>query len=396
MSVMRGTLRAVKGRERYWEIAVDAGRDPINGKRRRVVRGVHGGKRDAERALNQLVIDVSSGRASASTATVADLLDRWLDNVGSSLSPRTLQGYRRVADQRLIPALGATRLSKLNAAHLDRLYRSLSTEGLAPASVRAVHAVLSSALNQAVRWGWIGENVADRATPPPARRARLDPPDPATVIALIEVAKRSRFPELGLFFHVAAVTGARRGELVALRWSSVDFDHLQVLIDRAIVQVGRRVIEKDTKTHQARRLAVDAATAHLLAEHRGAVDLRARIARAELGDDAFVFSDEPDGSVPWKPDRVTTAFGRFCRQEGVTGVRFHDLRHFAATRLLSSGVDVRTVSGRLGHATASTTLGVYAHFLQSADQAAAEVLGGLLRQPALPEAGPHPEVRARR
>ena len=107
MSNMRGTLRAVKGRDRYWEIAVDAGRDPVSGKRLRVVRGIHGGKRDAERALNQLVIDVGSGRASASTATVADLLDRWLDNVGSTLSPRTLQGYRRVVDQRLVPSLGA-------------------------------------------------------------------------------------------------------------------------------------------------------------------------------------------------------------------------------------------------------------------------------------------------
>ena len=97
----------MKGREHYWEIAVDAGRDPINGKRVRIVRGVHGGKRDAERALNQLVTDVSSGRASASTATVADLLDGWLDNVGSTLSPRTLQGYRRITEQRLVPALGA-------------------------------------------------------------------------------------------------------------------------------------------------------------------------------------------------------------------------------------------------------------------------------------------------
>jgi integrase len=380
VSAVRGTLRPVKGREHYWEIAVDAGRDPITGRRIRVVRGVHGGKRDAERALNQLVTDVSSGRATASTATVADLLDRWLDNVGSTLSPRTLQGYRRVVAQRLIPALGATKLTKLSAAHLDRLYRSLSAEGLAPASVRAVHAVISSALNQAVRWGWIGENVADRATPPPTRRPRLAPPDPATVIQLIEVAKQSRSPELGLFFHVAAVTGARRGELIALRWSSIDTRNLQVLIERAVVQVGQQVIEKDTKTHQARRLAIDAGTAALLQEHRIEAERRAGLARVELEERSFVFSDDPDGLRPWKPDRVTTAFGRFCQQEGVTGVRFHDLRHFAATRLLSSGVDVRTVSGRLGHATASTTLGVYAHFLQSADQAAADVLGDLLFQ----------------
>jgi integrase len=281
-----------------------------------------------------------------------------------------------------MPPLGAIKLNKLSAAHLDRLYRSLSAEGLAPASVRAVHAVLSSALNQAMRWGWIGENVADRATPPPTRRPRLEPPDPATVIRLIEVAKQSRFPELGLFFHVAAVTGARRGELIALRWSSIDSRNLQVLIDRAVVQVGRQVIEKDTKTHQARRLAIDAGTAALLQEHRIEAERRAGLARVELDDGSFVFSDDPDGLRPWKPDRVTTAFGRFCHQEGVTGVRFHDLRHFAATRLLSSGVDVRTVSGRLGHATASTTLGVYAHFLQSADQAAADVLGDLLVRPA--------------
>lgn len=110
---MRGTVRAVKGRERYWEIAVDAGRDPINGRRLRVTRGVSGGKRDAEQALNQLITEVSSGRASASTATVADLLERWLDNVGSTLSPRTLQGYRRIVDQRLMPSLGTIKRKRI-------------------------------------------------------------------------------------------------------------------------------------------------------------------------------------------------------------------------------------------------------------------------------------------
>jgi integrase len=153
-----------------------------------------------------------------------------------------------------------------------------------------------------------------------------------------------------------------------------------VLIDRAVVQVGRAVIEKDTKTHQARRLAIDAATVDLLAAHKTEMEQRAELCGLRLADAAYVFSDELAGRDPWKPDRVTLAFGRFCRQEGVAGVRLHDLRHFAATRLLSSGVDVRTVSGRLGHANASTTLGVYAHFLQSADQAAADVLGQTLQE----------------
>lgn len=405
VSAVRGTLRAVKGRTGYWELAVDAGRDPITGRRSRVVRGFRGTKREAERALNELVVEVSSGRASASSATLADLIHRWLENVGPTLSPRTLQGYQRLAAKRIIPALGATKLNKLTAANLDRFYRSLSGEGLAPSSVRMVHAVISSALNQAVRWGWVGENAADRATPPPVRHQPVKPPDPDDVIRLIEAAKRSRYPELGLFLHVAAVTGARRGELIALRWSSVDLVSAQVLVEHAVVQVGRELIEKGTKTHQARRLALDGSTVDLLAGHKTACEERAALGGIVLGDEAYVFSDEPDGSRPWKPDRITLAFGRFCRQEGITGVRLHDLRHFAATRLLSSGVDVRTVSGRLGHANASTTLGVYAHFLQSADQAAAAVLGGILDEaraarlrPASPEVDRQPppgEGRAR-
>lgn len=375
---MRGTLRPVKGRDGYWELSADAGRDPLTGRRSRVVRGFRGTKREAEKALNQLVVDVTSGRASASSATVADLMQRWLENIGPSLSPPTLDGYRRLVAGRVEPALGSIKLNKLTAAHLDRLYGALSKEGLRPATVRQVHAVVSSALNQALKWGWVGANVAERAPPPPVRRRTLKPPTPDDVIRLIEAAKTSRSPELGLFFHVAAVTGARRGELIALRWSDVDLVGAQVLIERSVVQVGRELIEKDTKTHQARRLALDSGTIDLLAVHKTAMDERAALLGLPLKDEAFVFSDEPDGRYPWKPGRITLAFRRLCEQQQVADVRFHDLRHFAATRLLSSGVDVRTVSGRLGHANAATTLGVYAHFLQSADQAAAEVLGGLL------------------
>ena len=364
------------------------------GRRSRVVRGFRGTKREAERALNELVVEVSSGRASASSATLADLIHRWLENVGPTLSPRTLQGYQRLADKRIIPALGSTKLNKLTAAHLDRFYRSLSGEGLAPSSVRMVHAVISSALNQAVRWGWVGENAADRATPPPVRHQPVKPPDPDDVIRLIEAAKRSRYPELGLFLHVAAVTGARRGELIALRWSSRRSG------ERARCSSStpscRSGVSSSRRARRRTRPVDWPSTPPPSTCWRGTRP-RARsgppLGGIVLGDEAYVFSDEPDGSRPWKPDRITLAFGRFCRQEGITGVRFHDLRHFAATRLLSSGVDVRTVSGRLGHANASTTLGVYAHFLQSADQAAAAVLGGILDEaraarlrPAPPEA----------
>jgi integrase len=379
---MRGSMRSVKGRTNYWELSVDAGRDPLTGRRSRVARGFSGTKREAENALNALLTEVADGRASASTVTLSELIDRWLENVGPGLSPRTLGGYRRVSDKRIVPALGTKRISKLTAADLDRFYRALLTGGLAPASIRIIHAVISSALTQAQRWGWLSVNVADNASPPPVRRKQWTPPTPDDVIRLIERARTSASPDIGVFLHLAAVTGARRGELAGLRWSGVDLVAGQILIDRSVVQVGRELIEKDTKTHQARRLSIDSGTVELLARHKTDMETRGAKFSCVLSDRAFVFTDAPDGLVGWKPDRVTLAFGRLCKAEGVEGVRLHDLRHFAATRLLSSGVDVRTVSGRLGHADASTTLGVYAHFLESADQAAADILGSLIARPA--------------
>jgi len=97
----------------------------------------------------------------------------------------------------------------------------------------------------------------------------------------------------------------------------------------------------------------------------------------KIGPTAFGFSQEIDGSTPWRPDSTTRAFARLCRRAGLEGVRLHDLRHYVATRLLASGVDVRTVAGRLGHRDAATTLNVYSHFLAEADRDAANVLGRL-------------------
>ncbi len=371
-------MSPVKGRTDYWSLSVDAGRDPITGKRNRVRRGFHGGRRAAEAALNELVSEVTSGRASGSSASVADLLNRWLENVEDDLSPRTIQGYRRIVSKRLVPALGSKKLQLLTTKDLDGLYRSLTAEGLAPASVRMVHAVISSALKQAVRWGWIQNSPADHASPPTVRRAKITLPEPGDVIRLIEAGHRSQSPLLGLFLHLAAVTGARRGELIALRWDRVSLASRSMLIEHSIAQVGKETIEKDTKSHQSRRITLDATTVELLNKRRDDQLELSRTTKVDLLPNAFIFTDSVSGRDPSKPDRVTLAFGRLCKANGIEGVRLHDLRHFAATHMLTAGVDVRTVSVRLGHADASTTLGVYSQFMESADAAAADVLGNLL------------------
>lgn len=278
------------------------------------------------------------------------------------------------------PALGSIRLRKLDVATLDSFYRSLTKKGLAPATVRQAHAVIRSALKQGVRWDWVPINVAEKASPPRLRKASTNTPTPDDVGRLVAHAAESRYPEFAVMLHLAVITGARRGELCGLRWSDVDDKRAELLIQRSIFETtDHTIIEKSTKTHQARRIALDEGTMPVLARHRESMESRAEFCGVKFDPKAYVFSDHERGVEPWRPDRVTLAFTRLCRELEIEGIRFHDLRHFAATSLLSAGIDVRTVSGRLGHANAATTLGTYAHFVGAADRRAAETLSGMVQ-----------------
>jgi integrase len=209
------------------------------------------------------------------------------------------------------------------------------------------------------------------------RRRDIQPPAIADTRALL-LAAEHQDPDLAALLRVLVATGARRGEACGLRWSDLDLDARTAVICRSVASVAGGSVVKDTKTHAARRLALDPATVAALQRRRERAEALATICRIDVVPSAFVFSSAPDSSAPLHPDTVTNGFQRLCRRLGLRGVRLHDLRHLHATRLLAAGVPVRTVSGRLGHANAATTLNVYAHFLDASDRHAAEVIGGLL------------------
>jgi len=180
------------------------------------------------------------------------------------------------------------------------------------------------------------------------------------------------------------------GEVCGLRWSDVDLDAATMTISRNVVEGADGVVGKDTKTHSARRIALDPDTVAVLQSQRTRMEQRAKGCAASVTDQAHIFSGDLDGSRPWTPNEVTKRFIRLRKRASQPAVRLHDLRHFAATRLLAAGVPVRTVSGRLGHANAATTLGVYAHFVEESDRDAAATLGALVR---VPKAGTAPRPR---
>jgi integrase len=369
---VRGSIRP---RGDAWQLRVFAATD-ADGRKRYASRTVRGSREDAERALASLVAQVHDSPTTPSFGTVGELCEKWLAYAAPNLAPGVAEEYRRLVERRIAPTIGAWKLHRLTSADLDAWYAQLSTDGavdgkgLSANSVRRVHSVLHRALEQGIAWEWITINPARRATPPPAPRSRLRLPSAEEVNSLIDAARVVN-DKLPVFIRLAAVTGARRGELCGLRWRHVDVTRSVLHIAGSISETSIGTIERPTKTHAERRLTLDPTTLALLTAMRS----------PEAGADAFVFTHDTDGGSPWRPNYVTLAFGRLVKQVGLTGVRLHDLRHFAATTMLVNGIDMRTAAGRLGHARTSTTVDIYAHYTEPADQRAAATLADALAPP---------------
>lgn len=375
---MRGSIRS-RGADN-WQVRVSLGRDPSTGKYDYVTRWVHGTKRDAQRAAAALVAEVERGshRSQPGRHSVAELLDEWMAHIeAQGRAPTTMARYRSAISANIKPRLGSLAINKVGPAELDRFYSQLTKAGLGPLSVRKSHAILSAAYNQAVKWGWVDVNPVRRASPPSTRGREVHPPTREELQQLLDACASSH-EDLGSLIFVAATSGARRGELCGLRWSDLDLDLATMTISRSISDAGQEVTVKDTKTHQARRIALDPATVVVLQSQLARATERAAQAGAELGPSAYVWSQEMDASVPYRPDRVTGAFRTLRDRLNFQHVTFHSLRHFTATTLAAGGVSIRTIAGRLGHANPGITLRTYAHFLDAADREAADALGAAL------------------
>ena len=271
---MSGGMR--QRRPGVWEVRLEAGRDPVTGRRLQISRSVTGTKRDAQKALNELAVEADKGRYLGTATTFRQLSEQWLAFVGADLSPTTIRTYENLLSKRILPAIGNKSIKNIRASDLDLLYSGLLRQiDLAPTSVRQIHAIIRRAFRQAVLWGWVSRNLAANATPPRLRKSEPSPPDAEEVDQLLRAA-HIRDPELANFLHMAATTGARRGEVCALRWSNVDFERATLTIERNVIELPGRLIEKDTKTHANRRISLDPDTIAVFTNQRKAALSRAQ------------------------------------------------------------------------------------------------------------------------
>ena len=371
---------------------VYAGTDPLTGKLR-YLRETATSYAAAEKALTRLQGQVDEDRHPKSDITVRQAVAQWLEV--AELEDTTRERYDDLIRLYVLPTLGDLQAAKLDAELLERFYarlhrcRSMCSgrargghvcRPLSSSTTRKIHYIIRGALERAVRWRHLGVNKAAMAVAPSPERTEPDPPSASEAAALLNSAWTD--PEWGLLLWLTMITGSRRGEVSALRWHHVDFDRSIVWVHRSNAQTKGGVLEKETKTGQRRKLALDPHTLGLLTEHRERWVQRLASLDETLQDDAFVFSPAPDGASPYAPRSITQRYRRMAIKLGLRSTRLHSLRHYSATELVAAGVDLRTVAGRLGHGSGgATTLKVYAAWVDEADRRAASTIAGVMPTP---------------
>jgi integrase len=357
----------------HWAIVIDV-RDPQNGRRKRRWHSFTGTKRQAQVECAKLVAALSKGAyIEPAKTTVADFvrerIKQW--EASGEISARTGQRYRQLLDNQIAPHLGSNVLVKLKPLDIEAWHNALRP--LAARTIGHAHRVLSKALKDAAKNDIVSRNVC---TQQPAPKVKDDEKaivrDVPALLAKLPSWRHAPIAVVALF------TGMRLGEVLALRWSNVDLDHKVIRVREALEQTLQFGIRfKAPKSKAGRRditlpdILVDA-----LREHRKAqLELRLQLGAGKLPDDALLFADL-DGQ-PWAPNLISMLWGNFARSIGIPEVTFHGLRHTHASQLIDQGVDIATISKRLGHATPAITLSVYAHRFQRDDRRAAAAINAM-------------------
>jgi integrase len=310
--------------------------------------------------------------------TIGSYLDQWLGAHAMEIKPKTLADYRHLIERHVKPNIGELRLQAIRPARLTKLYRDLATTGgrggagLSPRTVEYVHAILRKAFRDAVIVDQVlASNPAERAKRPRgARREVGEVWTPRQLRIFLQLASDHR---LFAFYRLAAYTGARRGEMLHLRWDRVDLDAAEVRITGSLAVISGQRIEGTTKGGRSRTVGIDRGTVQVLKEHRKRqAGERLTVGPEWRGTGDYVFTSA--WGDPIHPDTVSSLMAVLIKRynerqigeraaEPLPSARLHDLRHVHATTLLRAGVPVHVVAARLGHADPSITLRVYAHVI---------------------------------
>jgi integrase len=366
-----------------WTIIYDLPADSVTGKRRQKSQTVKGTKRDAERALREVLLSLEQGTyVKPNKITLGAWLRHWLkDYVSMNTTDRTQESYTSIVERHLIPSLGKVILTDLQAVHIQSYYadklskgRADGKGGLSARSIVYHHRILSNSLDYAVKMGVVVRNMVKLVQPPRVAKVTMNTLSPEEVTRFLDAARETDYY---VYFATLLYTGLRRGELLALRWRNLDFESATLTVVETAYKLGNgNYVIKEPKTTQSRRtVTLPHSLVELFKVYRAAQELLRIQLGVSLDADDFVFI-RPDGS-PINPNAVTLAFKRITKKAMLRSVRIHDLRHTYATLMLKAGVHPKVVSERLGHANIGITLDIYSHVLPGMQETAAEKFDGI-------------------
>lgn len=366
---MRGHIEK-RGKNSY-SIAISMGKDGTTGKYKYQWVSVKGTKKEAEKRLAELLHQIDNGTfIKPGKTTLSEYLEKWLrDYAMPNLSPRGFERYTGIIRQHLIPELGGVVLTQLRPEHLQRHYTDTLNNGLSAGTVRYHHAVIHKALQTAVKWGLVSQNVADGVDVPRIHRNEMQTWDKDEIARFLETAKDSTYYAL---FYTALFTGMRRSELLALRWQDIDFIFSQVYVNRSLhhLKDGSYIFTEPKSARSRRTIALSPSAILTLKEHKEKKETQCILLGIPLKDNDLVFSTLE--GKPLRPNTVTRAWVMLAKRAGVRVIRLHDARHTHASLMLKQGVHPKIVQERLGHASIQLTLDTYSHVAPGLQQAAAE------------------------
>lgn len=318
-----------------------------------------------------------------SKMTVGQWLDVWTAEYLNGVKPRTVESYLCQIKNHIKPNLGALKLDTLSPHTIQKFYNGLNGEregkpGLSPKSIRNIHGILHSALQQAVAIGYLRANPADACTLPKVVRKELEPLDEDATARFIEAVKGHRYE---IVFLVTLFTGMRQGEILGLTWDCVDFTRGTLTINKQLQKTttgGSVYLLVPTKNGKGRVIAPAPDVMELLRiQKRRQAEWRLK-AGPLWEDNNLVFTDELGGH--FSHHTVYQNFKRVVSSIGFPDVRFHDLRHSFAVASIRAGDDIKTVQSNLGHATAAFTLDVYGHVTDQMKRESADRMQQYIRR----------------